>query len=148
MHSRPVADGDVNDVHHASNGAYVTDSSRENDPVINEAPLHTKRHISIVCVGAGVSGLCVAMKFQEKLTDYDFHMYEKNPELGGTWYENRYPGCACKIINCSWFAEPSIQANQWPKATSQPMSMHTLSNLTQTIRDSMISRNHLEEWKG
>lgn len=24
------------------------------------------------------------------LTDYQ--IYEKNPELSGTWYENRYPG--------------------------------------------------------
>ena len=24
-------------------------------------------------------------------------IYEKNPELGGTWYENRYPGCACDV---------------------------------------------------
>jgi cation diffusion facilitator CzcD-associated flavoprotein CzcO len=22
-------------------------------------------------------------------------IYEKNPDVGGTWYENRYPGCAC-----------------------------------------------------
>jgi cation diffusion facilitator CzcD-associated flavoprotein CzcO len=25
----------------------------------------------------------------------DFHIYEKSPEVGGTWFENRYPGCAC-----------------------------------------------------
>ncbi|KAL4966094.1 flavin-containing monooxygenase [Aspergillus stella-maris] len=24
-------------------------------------------------------------------------IYEKNPAIGGTWYENRYPGCACDV---------------------------------------------------
>jgi cation diffusion facilitator CzcD-associated flavoprotein CzcO len=24
-------------------------------------------------------------------------IYDKNPEIGGTWYENRYPGCACDV---------------------------------------------------
>lgn len=24
-------------------------------------------------------------------------IYEKNPEVGGTWYENTYPGCACDV---------------------------------------------------
>ncbi|RAL14777.1 FAD/NAD(P)-binding domain-containing protein [Aspergillus homomorphus CBS 101889] len=27
----------------------------------------------------------------------DFLVLEKNSGLGGTWYENRYPGCACGI---------------------------------------------------
>lgn len=24
-------------------------------------------------------------------------IYEKNPDIGGTWFENRYPGCACDV---------------------------------------------------
>ncbi|KAK7716065.1 hypothetical protein SLS63_011125 [Diaporthe eres] len=24
-------------------------------------------------------------------------IYEKNPSVGGTWFENRYPGCACDV---------------------------------------------------
>ncbi|KAL4762854.1 flavin-containing monooxygenase [Aspergillus foveolatus] len=27
----------------------------------------------------------------------DFHIYEKSPEVGGIWFENRYPGCACDV---------------------------------------------------
>jgi cation diffusion facilitator CzcD-associated flavoprotein CzcO len=26
-----------------------------------------------------------------------FQIYEKNPEVGGTWFENVYPGCACDV---------------------------------------------------
>lgn len=34
-------------------------------------------------------------KLQRNFDDLDFQIYEKNPDVGGTWYENRYPGCAC-----------------------------------------------------
>ncbi|KAK1450664.1 monooxygenase [Colletotrichum cuscutae] len=35
--------------------------------------------------------------FRQKLTNFEHIVYEKNPEVGGTWYENRYPGCKCDI---------------------------------------------------
>jgi cation diffusion facilitator CzcD-associated flavoprotein CzcO len=31
------------------------------------------------------------------LDNYEHVVYEKNPDIGGTWYENRYPGCKCDI---------------------------------------------------
>ena len=34
---------------------------------------------------------------RRQLTNYEHTVYEKNPEVGGTWYENRYPGCKCDI---------------------------------------------------
>jgi hypothetical protein len=27
----------------------------------------------------------------------DFIIYEKNENIGGTWFMNRYPGCACDV---------------------------------------------------
>jgi cation diffusion facilitator CzcD-associated flavoprotein CzcO len=27
----------------------------------------------------------------------ELQIYDKNPEIGGLWYENRYPGCAYDI---------------------------------------------------
>src|SRR4051794_24344986 len=27
----------------------------------------------------------------------DFVLLEKNADLGGTWHDNRYPGCACDV---------------------------------------------------
>ncbi|KAL9073419.1 MAG: hypothetical protein Q9157_004753 [Trypethelium eluteriae] len=72
-------------------------SSSENtlEDVIREEPLNTKREIDVVCIGAGVSGLAAAMKVQESMPNCNFDIYEKNGDLGGTWLENRYPGCAC-----------------------------------------------------
>lgn len=48
---------------------------------------------------------------RERLTNYEHVVYEKNPLIGGTWYENRYPGCMCDIpahnYQFSWKHNPS-----------------------------------------
>jgi hypothetical protein len=46
--------------------------------------------IRVASVGAGASGLCFAYKMERMLTPgtWDLTLYEKNDQLGGTWYEN------------------------------------------------------------
>jgi 4-hydroxyacetophenone monooxygenase len=46
---------------------------------------------SVVVIGAGVSGLTAALEL--KRAGIPFVVLEKNAEVGGTWLENRYPGC-------------------------------------------------------
>lgn len=46
---------------------------------------------SVLIIGAGASGLCLAHNLQR--AGYQWRIVEKNPDLGGTWTENRYPGC-------------------------------------------------------
>ncbi|KAH7089256.1 hypothetical protein FB567DRAFT_493912 [Paraphoma chrysanthemicola] len=53
--------------------------------------------IKIIHVGAGASGLLFAYKARKMLQNYELICYEKNGEVGGTWLENTYPGCACDI---------------------------------------------------
>ncbi|OCT52651.1 putative sterigmatocystin biosynthesis monooxygenase stcW [Cladophialophora carrionii] len=63
-------------------------------------PILTRRKLKIVCIGAGFSGLTLSHKIQHewKLEDViDLQIYEKNADVGGTWYENTYPGAACDI---------------------------------------------------
>ena len=52
--------------------------------------------VDVLIVGAGFSGLCMAIKLLEAGMK-DFLLIEKSDDVGGTWYENRYPGCACDI---------------------------------------------------
>lgn len=54
----------------------------------------TPRKVRVVCIGAGFSGLNLAYKLKhERPLDFvDFRIYEKNPEVGGAWWENVYPG--------------------------------------------------------
>lgn len=55
-------------------------------------PIHTERHVRIICVGAGASGLLFAYKLQRSFSNFSLVIYEKNEEVGGTWWENKYPG--------------------------------------------------------
>ncbi|KAH6672068.1 hypothetical protein B0J14DRAFT_86014 [Halenospora varia] len=75
-----------------------------------EGPIHAERHVNIVCVGAGASGLLMAYKLQKHFSNYSLTVYEKNPEVSGTWFENRYPGCACDVPshNYTWSFEPKL----------------------------------------
>jgi cation diffusion facilitator CzcD-associated flavoprotein CzcO len=54
-------------------------------------------HIRVIHVGAGAAGLLAAYKARRMLKNYSLVCYERNPSIGGTWWENRYPGCACDI---------------------------------------------------
>lgn len=43
-----------------------------------------------VIIGAGLSGICAAIKLAR--ANVPFTILEKNPDIGGTWLENTYPG--------------------------------------------------------
>jgi len=51
---------------------------------------------AVAILGAGVAGICMAVKLIES-GRRDFVIYEKAEELGGTWRDNTYPGCACDV---------------------------------------------------
>ena len=51
----------------------------------------------VIIVGAGVSGVCLAAKLRRLGIGY--RVFEKNAEVGGTWFENRYPGCGVDTPN-------------------------------------------------
>jgi 4-hydroxyacetophenone monooxygenase len=55
-----------------------------------EPPAERLRKFKLIVIGTGLGGLNVAV--QLKQAGIDFLMLEKNPEVGGTWYENKYPG--------------------------------------------------------
>ncbi|CAK7232829.1 hypothetical protein SBRCBS47491_008401 [Sporothrix bragantina] len=77
-------------------------------------PIHHERHMRIVVVGAGASGLCFAYKLQRSFRNFSLNIFEKNPDISGTWYENRYPGCACDVpshtYTFSWEPKPDWTA--------------------------------------
>ncbi|KAH8891047.1 FAD/NAD(P)-binding domain-containing protein [Thozetella sp. PMI_491] len=64
---------------------------------VREQPLGAKKHLRIVGIGAGASGLNLVRTLRLNLTDYELVIYEKNSDVGGTWFENRYPGCRCDV---------------------------------------------------
>ena len=60
------------------------------------APLTAEKIYRILIIGAGFSGIGMAVRLKQRGED-DFVVYEKEAGVGGTWWVNQYPGCACDI---------------------------------------------------
>jgi cation diffusion facilitator CzcD-associated flavoprotein CzcO len=60
-------------------------------PVGNQS--HTEA--AVVIIGAGISGLCTAIDLLKRNNCKNFIILEKSGGLGGTWRDNKYPGCCC-----------------------------------------------------
>ncbi|KAA0022654.1 flavin-containing monooxygenase [Antrihabitans cavernicola] len=53
-------------------------------------------HYEIVVVGAGISGIGAAIAL-DRIGVTDVAILDRGTELGGTWRDNTYPGCACDV---------------------------------------------------
>ncbi len=58
----------------------------------SENPIHNERPVKIIGAGAGASGLLFAYKLQRSFENVELTIYDKNEDIGGTWFENKYPG--------------------------------------------------------
>ncbi|KDB23870.1 hypothetical protein H109_04252 [Trichophyton interdigitale MR816] len=52
----------------------------------------------IVIIGGGISGMCMAISLL-KNNIRNFVILEKSAGLGGTWKDNKYPGCCCDVFS-------------------------------------------------
>ncbi|ORM33834.1 NAD(P)/FAD-dependent oxidoreductase [Williamsia sp. 1135] len=66
----------------------------------------------VVIIGAGFSGLYQLHKL--RTLGFDATILEAGPEVGGTWYWNRYPGARCDIesIEYSYSFDPELE-QEW-----------------------------------
>ena len=53
-------------------------------------------HHRVAIVGTGFSGLGMAIRLAQR-GERDYVVLEKADDVGGTWRDNRYPGCACDV---------------------------------------------------
>ncbi|KAI8637816.1 putative flavoprotein [Parasitella parasitica] len=51
---------------------------------------------TVAVIGTGFSGLCAAIQVKKQL-GIKAQLYEISADVGGTWHDNTYPGCACDI---------------------------------------------------
>ena len=70
----------------------MTDAMTQAEPT---TPAHEPVHTRAIIIGTGFSGLGMAIKLQQQ--GVDFVILEKFGDVGGTWRDNSYPGCACDI---------------------------------------------------
>lgn len=74
------------------------DAAASRGPFIcKEEPIENQRPLKVRVIGAGFSGVYLGIRIPQRLRNIDLKIYEKNEGVGGTWWENRYPGCACDI---------------------------------------------------
>src|SRR3712207_341290 len=55
-----------------------------------------EEEVHVAIVGAGFGGLGAAIRLKEAGFD-DLVVLERNEDVGGTWWHNTYPGCACDV---------------------------------------------------
>jgi cation diffusion facilitator CzcD-associated flavoprotein CzcO len=80
------------------------------------------RHVRVAIVGAGFAGLGAAIRLTQS-GERDLVVLERATEIGGTWRDNTYPGCACDVpsvlysfsfaLNPDWTHSFSRQPEIW-----------------------------------
>ena len=95
---------------------------------ILNAPLGTTKHVRIITIGGGASGINLARTLQRTLTSVEHVVYEKNHDVGGTWLENRYPGCRCDIPSHNY-------QFSWKKKRDWTSFCSTASEIKQYLRE-------------
>ncbi|CAI7668208.1 unnamed protein product [Penicillium discolor] len=56
-----------------------------------------KTSSKVLIIGAGFSGLATACQLRREHNCDDYVIYDRSPAPGGTWWANKYPGCAVDI---------------------------------------------------
>ncbi|HEX4504116.1 MAG TPA: NAD(P)/FAD-dependent oxidoreductase [Alphaproteobacteria bacterium] len=64
-------------------------------------------------IGAGPGGICAGIRLKQ--SGYgDFTILEQAPGIGGTWWHNSYPGCACDVPS-HLYSFSFATRQEWPR---------------------------------
>ncbi|MES2885353.1 MAG: NAD(P)/FAD-dependent oxidoreductase [Pseudomonadota bacterium] len=102
--------------------------------------------VDVAIIGTGFAGLGMAMKLKEAGMN-DFVLLEKAGEVGGTWRDNHYPGCACDVPS-HLYSFSFAQNPEWSRLFSpQPEIFSYLKRVTDErgIREHIRFNNTLSE---
>ena len=80
-------------------------------PGLGDIPIEKRRAFHVIIIGAGMSGILAAHRLKE--AGISFTIVEKNGAVGGTWFENTYPGCRVDTPNHIY--SYSFKPRNWPK---------------------------------
>src|SRR3981081_4555337 len=79
-------------------------------------------HFEIAIIGTVFAGLGMAIRLKQQGQD-DFVVLERAGDVGGTWRDNTYPGCACDVPShlYSFSFEPNPR---WTRTFSAQPEIH------------------------
>ena len=89
-------------------------------PEIMGVPEDVRSEYKVLIIGAGMSGILAAIRLQE--AGIGFEVIEKNSDVGGTWFENTYPGCRVDSSNHAY--SYSFRPQDWPQFFSSQSVLH------------------------
>jgi len=99
-------------------------------------------HHEFVILGAGVAGIYQLYRLLQ--LDADVLVLEAHADLGGTWYQNRYPGCRFDSESYTYgysFSEELLQEWDWTEHFSpQPETLRYLNHVV----DKFDLRKHMQ----
>jgi cation diffusion facilitator CzcD-associated flavoprotein CzcO len=74
--------------------------------------------IRVAIIGAGLGGIAAAVKLRKR-TPARFVIFEQSSGVGGTWFDNRYPGCEVDVPSHAY--SYSFLKYDWPRThATQP----------------------------
>ena len=80
-------------------------------PELAELPAEARANFRVLIVGAGMSGLLAGIRL--KAAGIGFEIIERHGDVGGTWYQNTYPGCRVDSPNHTY--SYSFHPTDWPQ---------------------------------
>ena len=72
--------------------------------------------VRVAVIGSGFAGITAAHRLRQ--AGVNFTVFEKNPEIGGVWWENTYPGCRLDTPNFA-YSLSFAQKQDWKQHFSQ-----------------------------
>ncbi len=93
--------------------------------------IRMKPTVDVAIIGAGFAGIGAAVRLKQR-GDTSFMIFERAAEVGGTWRDNVYPGCACDIPSHLYSLSFAPNANWSRMYSSQPEILAYLKNVVDT----------------
>ena len=87
-------------------------------------------HVDVAIVGSGFAGIAAAVRLKQ--AHREFLILERADDLGGTWRDNSYPGCACDVPSHLYSFSFALNPN-WSRAFSPQEEI--FDYLRRTARD-------------
>lgn len=87
----------------------------------------------VLIVGTGISGICSLYHIRDRFPSWRVRALEAAPDVGGTWYWNRYPGCRFDSESVSYgfsFDQELLEEWHWKETfSSQPETLKYLQHV-------------------
>lgn len=78
---------------------------------LDRVPAADRAGFKVLIIGAGMSGILAAIRLQE--AGIPFEIVERHDDVGGTWYQNTYPGC--RVDSPNHIYSYSFRPADWPQ---------------------------------